>query len=257
MRGGDIDVRCLMANSYSQHLADLFLLPFLLHAAGGQPGTFVELGAFDGVTYSNTFALEHCGNWTGLLIEASPRNYERLKAETRRRVHKVHSAVCSHEQQARGLEMSGVGSGPSLALKELDDAKPGRRSKSTARPTDPISNVTDTVKVPCQPLSSLMASAGLARGAHFLSLDVEGAEEMVLSTVDPAIFSVVLIEMSGVNPGKDARTHNMLLRSGFWQARGINLSGNSVFVSHKIAQNTPSKYVAWCHWQSHACRGKA
>ena len=48
-----------------------------------------------------------------------------------------------------------------------------------------------TVSVSCQPLSSLMAQALPApHSATFFSLDVEGAEEQVLRTVDPAAFSV-------------------------------------------------------------------
>ena len=39
-----------------------------------------------------------------------------------------------------------------------------------------------------------MAEAGFARGATFLSLDVEGAEGVVLATVDPSSFDVALIE---------------------------------------------------------------
>ena len=36
------------------------------------PGVFVEMGALDGQTDSNTFAYEHGLNWTGVLIEANP-----------------------------------------------------------------------------------------------------------------------------------------------------------------------------------------
>ena len=45
---------CVLKNSHSQWSEDKALLPALLQAAGGRPGTFVELGALDGVTYSNS-----------------------------------------------------------------------------------------------------------------------------------------------------------------------------------------------------------
>ena len=35
-----------------------------------QPGTFLELGAYDGIEFSNTLALEERG-WRGYLIEPS------------------------------------------------------------------------------------------------------------------------------------------------------------------------------------------
>ena len=45
---------CVLKNSHSQWSEDKALLPALLKAAGNRPGTFVELGALDGVTYSNS-----------------------------------------------------------------------------------------------------------------------------------------------------------------------------------------------------------
>ena len=54
---------------------DLILLPTLLaliHGSAERGGSFAELGAFDGVSYSNTFMLEKCFGWRGVLIEANP-----------------------------------------------------------------------------------------------------------------------------------------------------------------------------------------
>ena len=42
------------------------------------PGTFVEMGALDGQTDSNTYAYEHGLKWTGVLIEANPVMCQRL-----------------------------------------------------------------------------------------------------------------------------------------------------------------------------------
>eukprot|EP00966_Prymnesium_polylepis_P007031 162106-Prymnesium_polylepis.1 len=85
---------CVFRHSQSQHGEDFLLLPTLLQAAGGRPGIFVELGAFDGITFSNTVALERCFNWTGVLIEGSPSNFERLR-QSGRQASMLHSAVCN------------------------------------------------------------------------------------------------------------------------------------------------------------------
>lgn len=45
---------------------------------GKTDGTFVEVGAFDGVNYSNTYGLLKSG-WLGLLIEPDPSSIEKLK----------------------------------------------------------------------------------------------------------------------------------------------------------------------------------
>ena len=86
------------SNLFSQFGEDRKLLPTLLAAAGSGPGTFVELGALDGVHYSNTMLLDRCFNWTGLLIEPNPTNFNALKRMRRRWPRSAvarHSAVCS------------------------------------------------------------------------------------------------------------------------------------------------------------------
>lgn len=47
-------------------------------------GFFVECGAFDGYFLANTLDMEVNHGWTGLLIEASPINYQRLVARNRK-----------------------------------------------------------------------------------------------------------------------------------------------------------------------------
>ena len=159
---------CVLRESRSQHGEERMLLPTLIAAAGGlgRPGTFVELGALDGLTYSNTVALERCFNWTGLLIEANPSNFARLELSGRR-AKMVHSAVCA----GGGVVNISASSGATSRV------------------------VSKGVSVPCRPLPELMADAGL-NGATFLSLDVEGSEGVVLDTVQDigATFSFALVE---------------------------------------------------------------
>lgn len=47
-------------------------------------GFFIECGAYDGETRSNTLNLERFFNWTGILIEADPINFAKLLDKNRR-----------------------------------------------------------------------------------------------------------------------------------------------------------------------------
>ncbi|RXG53409.1 hypothetical protein Avbf_10361, partial [Armadillidium vulgare] len=47
-------------------------------------GTFIEAGAFDGETFSNTLNLEKEFGWSGLLIEPNPLEYELLARKNRK-----------------------------------------------------------------------------------------------------------------------------------------------------------------------------
>ena len=47
-------------------------------------GTFVDLGCYDGVTYSNTWFFERVLNWTGVCVEPNPEVYPRIWSQAGR-----------------------------------------------------------------------------------------------------------------------------------------------------------------------------
>lgn len=52
--------------NYSQAMQDLFILSML---NGKQNGTYLEIGAYDGINISNTYLLEKEFNWSGVSID--------------------------------------------------------------------------------------------------------------------------------------------------------------------------------------------
>ena len=50
---------------------------------GKTDGYFVDIGAFDGIEYSNTYFLEQHRNWCGICIEADITNFDKLKNNRR------------------------------------------------------------------------------------------------------------------------------------------------------------------------------
>ena len=61
----------------------------------------------------------------------------------------------------------------------------------------------ERINVTCREMRDIMREAGYAH-AHFLSLDVQGAEEVVLRTADIRSFSTVLVEAEGTAGGRDS-----------------------------------------------------
>ena len=211
-------VKCALSHSRSQLSEDLILLPTLLSAARWRPSAFVELGALDGVSLSNTIMLERCFNWTGLLIEASPRNFAGLRNAPRTAA-KVHSAVCNQPGTLRFADVRGPVAG------QLDVRPMGARTSPT-----PGSQRTGGVEVPCAPLGAMMAEHKL-RSPAFLSLDVEGAEEHVLRTVDPRTFSVVVIERSAFDAPKNARVHVLMTTAGMRLAAHLCVRASNIYLA--------------------------
>ena len=117
-------------------------------------------------------SIPHAG--TGLLIEANPNNFERLKRSGRRAA-MLHAAVCPIPGY---VNVSAADSGPAASI-----------GKGTHR-------------VRCAPLPVLMAEAGLSATslADLLSLDVEGSESLVLASMPriASLFRFVLVEDGGI-----------------------------------------------------------
>jgi len=176
-----------------------------LHPGGG---VFVEAGAHDGYTQSNTWFLErHCG-WSGVLVEAVPELYER--ARRRRRGSQVFNcALVGPDREGElvpirfGDLCSSVGAAPEHVERGLGPSR--RRSY--------------TVEVPGRTLSSVLTEAGVGR-PDVLVLDVEGAELDVIAGLDldrhaPAHMLVETNDRAAQQPGVDAAlaSHHEFVRA--------------------------------------------
>ena len=195
-----------VAKCVQQHATgaeNIEILPLLLQAA--EQGVFVEIGAYDGIRGSNTLMLERCFNWTGLLIEANPDTFSKL-LQSRRNATFVNAPSCPNGQM---VQMSNVG-GDVAAV--VDFASPSYMAKWGHHMGAPQ----DRANVTCREMRDMMHDAGYAH-AHFLSLDVQGAEEVVLRTADIRSFSTVLVEAEGTAMEKNRRVHDLLLSHGFRQ----------------------------------------
>jgi hypothetical protein len=81
----------------SQRGEDKFLLERFFNNVCG--GTYIEMGALDGITYSNSFYFNGALDWKGVLIEANPNNYKKLVLNRQfELVTPIHAAVCDKEK---------------------------------------------------------------------------------------------------------------------------------------------------------------
>jgi len=151
-----------------------FVLQYIFGGSNGSSellsgGTFLELGANDGLA-SNTIFLEQCLGWRGVLIEGQPETYKMLR-RNRPRSLALGTAVCPQHgfvnfTQHAGSAVAGITS--------LMGGSHLRRWRIGAKAQ---------VAVPCGPLGDWLKLLGV-RHIDFFSLDVEGAELMVLNTID-------------------------------------------------------------------------
>jgi len=161
----------------------------------GGAGYFVELGANDGISQSNTKHLEMWRSWSGVLIEPSPLNFEKL-LKTRKESNYFVNAACVGFDFAKPtlkLRYSNLMTIPLEGKSDIsgkyDHADIGRKYLSRDEQIHDFEIVAKT-------LTLILDEANAPNVIDFMSLDVEGGELEVLCGVDHEKyrFSWILIE---------------------------------------------------------------
>ena len=142
-------------------------------------GVFIEAGANDGISQSNTYYLENGRKWTGLLVEAIPELYLKCKAERKRsRVFNCGLVASNHPKATITMHFANLMSVAEGAMppgEMQDHLQFGIECQQLAG--------TYEVEVPAVTLAALIERCGI-RQIDFLSLDVEGGEAGVLDGLD-------------------------------------------------------------------------
>jgi FkbM family methyltransferase len=159
-------------------------------------GTFVEAGAHDGYTQSNTYYLERHRGWTGLLVEPIPELRERC---ARRRP----------KSQVIGKALVGPGaSGDSITMHFGDLMSSMDTDGQHAAGLTVVGRHGYSVDVPAQTLSGALDEAGLTN-IDVMVLDIEGHELDVLAGLDferhaPRYLLVEMLDRATQQPALDA-----------------------------------------------------
>ena len=178
-------------------------------------GTFLEMGALDGVIYSNTKFFEDTMNWSGVLIEPIPSEFAKLKVN-RPRCTVVNCAVSTREGMVDMYSNQAVSS-----VKE-------NTSDDFYKTWHDYSNV-KLIQVPSRRLDTILHAAGVKQ-IDFWSLDVEGSELEALQTMDWSIpVKLICIEKQLVKEQEDACT-SILSNNGFIKTE--EYEHNEIWVSH-------------------------
>lgn len=160
----------------SQLGEDAMLLKWFSTLCGG---TYIELGALDGVQYSNSHLFHYTRQWKGVLIELMGHNYENLILNRKNELATIHAGVCStpltlHYYGGEPKGVNAVGgiyefSTPEFRKDWWDDISLD----------DPKVNT-----IECDTMDNLLKKNTNQTFFDFLSLDVEGAELSVLESID-------------------------------------------------------------------------
>jgi FkbM family methyltransferase len=153
-----------------------------LYFRGKKSGFFLDIGAHDGKTYSNSYVFEQLG-WQGACVEPLPDVFTQLRQN--RRCDCYQAALAGLQDPRAGfIYAAGV------------DTLSGLESEMAAGHEDWIvreGGQPKRIQVEAITFSGLMAHYPQVRAIDFLSLDVEGAEISILKTIDFEKFRFGLI----------------------------------------------------------------
>lgn len=170
---------------YSQNLEEKIILEYF----NGFTGNFIDFGANDGKTFSNTRALAEHG-WKGVLVEPSPKAYEKLKAlyEGHKGFYTYPVAIGSHNGKAMLQESGPLCSSSDVGLVSTFHNSEMDRFKRTVQ--------YQPVEVKVFKWKTFLNRLTL-KEFDFVSMDVEGNELDILPDMDLSKVKCICLEWNG------------------------------------------------------------
>lgn len=186
---------------YGQHKEDAILWG-LFHTL--KTGVFVDVGALDGIEYSNSYLFE-LANWKGVCIEAHPK-YAAICKKNRPKSIVVHAAAADEDKAEVPFYTTSFGSFSSID-KNMEPYFKGTYSRH-------FKGYEPEIKVPMVRLDTVFEQNGM-RGIDFISIDVEGSEVTVLKGLTLSKYKPRVILAEALDPDKEKELIGYLKPQGY------------------------------------------
>jgi FkbM family methyltransferase len=198
--------------SYSQCEEDLYIMNTFFTDDKGpkRNGIYLELGALDGVLYSNTKMFQDFFDWRGILIEPHPIQY-RFIIKNRPNNFIFNDLVSNSTEELKFRYFEDFHS----AVSGVENTLPSTHFSNFFNNVENINLKQNTIMKTPKPLTQIIKSCHMSY-IDFMSLDVEGHEYEVLMSWDFSVpIHVIMIEMLGVNTEKEQLCRYLLLDHGY------------------------------------------
>ncbi len=216
---------------FSQCKQDEFIDKIVFNQKEG--GYFIEIGAYDGITFSNTAFLEKQRKWRGICVEPMPNAFNKLK--NNRKCDLINGCIYSKEGFVEFLHVEGASEMLSGIANTYDSRHCSRIDKEIVE----RGGDKKYIKVKAYNLNNLLDERNI-KTVDFCSIDVEGGEWDVLQTID---FSKITIKSFTIeNNYKDDKIKNFLISKNYTFIG--NLEMDEIYVSKEITNVFSLKI--WC-----------
>lgn len=186
-----------MKTFYSQDNQDKYLEENIFK--GYKNGTFVDVGAHDGLTINNTLYFEKNNNWSGINIEPIKKVYDNLVLNRPNSIN-INCAVCNNDGETDFL----CNKGYTEMLSGIKDTFDRRHFVRLLSENVTMGSSTELIKVKTLKLETILDMYNILH-INYLSIDVEGAEFEVIKSIN---FNKVFIDVIGFeNNYEDTSIH--------------------------------------------------
>ncbi|RBQ11500.1 FkbM family methyltransferase [Pedobacter miscanthi] len=159
-------------------------------------GFFMEIGAYDGIKYSNTYFLESKRGWNGICIEANPKVYPDLKRN--RSCVTLNACLSTQPGVEEFLCMTGKMEMLSGLKREFSSQHLLRIENELKR----FGEQSEIMPVNCYTFEQLVLDHSIEH-IDYLSIDTEGSEFSIIKSIDfsKTSISVISVENTYHNTG--------------------------------------------------------
>jgi FkbM family methyltransferase len=187
---------------YSQVGQDRYLLDSFFK--GRRDGVFLDIGAYDGETFSNSLFFEETMGWRGLCVEPLPSAFARLAS--RRKAICENVALADFEGRAEFIDCdAGVDQKMLSGLAAHFDQRHVQRLEQVATNAS-------SIEVPVTKLSTLLDRHGM-RQIDLCSLDTEGSEMAIVEGLDLERFNISVFTIE--NNYAESPLRDLMARKGY------------------------------------------
>ncbi len=206
---------------FSQYKQDQFLNENFFK--NKRNGTFVDIGAYDGIEGSNSYFFEKFLEWRGLCVEPIPSVFYKL----------IKNRNCFCEQVAAWKENDvkkfKIIEGYSEMLSGLIDSYEDEHKKRIDSEIEYFNQKSIEIQVQCIDINSLLLKYNLYN-IDFLSIDIEGGEIEVLKKIDFSKFKIDYISVE--NNYNNSEIRETLKKSNFTLINRLNI--DDIYKNNKL-----------------------
>lgn len=173
--------------TYSQYLQDLFVE--IVFFSNTKSGYFIDIGAYDGVKFSNSLFFEKYKNWKGIAVEPNEKVFNQLKQN--RNCTLLKCVITDTDGQVEYLRIDGDGEMLSGIIKNFDEKHKVRITNNTAT----FGGTTFMETVQSFSINTIISNHTINK-IDLLSIDTEGSEMQILRNFpfDKLYPRIILVE---------------------------------------------------------------